>query len=305
MLAFLCAAAALSAPIDAAGGDPKQPAPAAGEEAAVRGSLAAARALLDHGDTLRAKQKLDAWIAANDARAPVDARIVAHAARGRALAKLGPAAGGARPEADYGAARDLWSSPAGRAFADAGGEHLGDAIDGVGEALYFFAEQKRLEAEKIRYPEYHGSGAREDVLRFVGTKVLAWTRDKKPAIEAAEREYAKVLAIEPVPPTRWVVASAARVGQAWAGYTAELRATPVPKEWNGHGVVPGTADLTYDELRAEYHRKLDEASEPQREQAKAAFKTCLAFAARGGYADDLSRSCEAWLAKNDVPAPKP
>src|SRR6516225_8574296 len=84
----------------------------------------------------------------------------------------------------------------------------------------------------------------------------------------------------------------------WGKFVAEFRAAPIPKEWRGHGIVPGTADLTYDELRGEYFAKLDEASEPQKQTAKGAFKTCLDYSVKFQFFDEYTRKCEEWLSKN-------
>jgi hypothetical protein len=84
----------------------------------------------------------------------------------------------------------------------------------------------------------------------------------------------------------------------WGKFVAEFRAAPIPKEWKGHGLVPGTADLTFDELRGEYFAKLDEASEPQKQTAKGAFKTCLDYSVKFQFFDEYSRKCEEWLSKN-------
>ena len=104
--------------------------------------------------------------------------------------------------------------------------------------------------------------------------------------------------LEPAPPPRWVIAAGSRVGQMWGKFVAEFRAAPIPKEWKGHGLVPNAGDLTYDELRGEYYAKLDEASEPQKQQAKGAFKTCLDYSVKYQYFDEYSRKCEEWLSKN-------
>jgi hypothetical protein len=83
----------------------------------------------------------------------------------------------------------------------------------------------------------------------------------------------------------------------WGKFVAEFRAAPIPKEWKGKGMVPGT-DLSYDELRGTYYAKLDEASEPQKLQAKAAYKKCLDYSVKYQYFDEYSRNCEVWLSKN-------
>jgi hypothetical protein len=202
---------------------------------------------------------------------------------------------------EYNKVRGYWKDPAAvvKKLQEQGDERkLGKALTAVGEALFFFAEQQRKEVDKIRFPEYKGSGTRQDVLKHVNTKVADWIKKKRPAIEAAEKEYIKILELQPLPPPRWVIAAGSRVGQMWGKFVAEFRAAPIPKEWKGHGIVPGTQDLSYDELRGEYYAKLDEASEPQKQMAKAAFKKCLDYSVKYQYFDDHSRKCEEWLSKN-------
>jgi hypothetical protein len=166
----------------------------------------------------------------------------------------------------------------------------------VGEALFFFAEQKRREVDRIRFPEYKGSGRRDDVLRHVKTKVADWIQKKRPAIEETEREYLKIKELRPAPPM-WVIASGARVGQMWGKFVAEFRAAPIPKEWtqNGPSNIEG---LTWEEIRGEYYRAIDEASEPQRQRAKGAYQACLDYSVKFQHFDQNSRACEVWLSKN-------
>src|SRR5262249_28579592 len=152
---------------------------------------------------------------------------------------------------------------------------LAKVLTAVGEAQFFFAEQTRKEADKIQFPRYAGSGQREEVLKHVKTKVGAWMKEKRPVIETAQKENLKIVQLKPARPRRWVIAAGSRVGQMWGKFVAEFRAAPIPNEWRGHGPVPGTADLTYEELRGTYYAALDDASEPLKQQAKAAFKTCL------------------------------
>ena len=84
----------------------------------------------------------------------------------------------------------------------------------------------------------------------------------------------------------------------WGKFVAELRAAPIPKEWKGHGPVPGADPLTYDQLRGEWYRKLDEASAPQKQVAKAAFQMCVAYSVKFEYYDEYARKCSEWLSKN-------
>jgi tetratricopeptide (TPR) repeat protein len=266
---------------------------------AARVSLAVARHLVEHEDYEAARGRLDAWVKAFDADAPLDARLLAHVGLARAHVKRNEPAGA---EAEYRLVRDLWHDPQAAMSAlgsgDGADRRAAASITAVGEALFFFAELSRREAEKIRFPEYRGPATRKEVLEHMQTKVAAWVKTKHPALDAAEKEYRKVLEIQPVPPPRWVVASASRVGQMWGKFVAELRAAPIPREWKGQGPVPGTS-ITYDALRADYYRALDDASEPMKRTARSAFKTCADYSVKYQYVDAYARRCTEWLAKND------
>jgi hypothetical protein len=174
---------------------------------------------------------------------------------------------------------------------------LGKSLTAVGEALFFFAELKKKEVDKIKFPEYKGSGTRDDVLKHINVKVMDWIKKKRPAIEETSNEYVKIVNLEPIPPPKWVIAAGSRVGKMWSTFVAEFRAAPIPKEWKGNGMVPGT-DLSFAELRGEYYAKLDEASEPQKQAAKAAYKKCLDYSVKYQFFDEYSRQCEIWLSKN-------
>jgi hypothetical protein len=62
-------------------------------------------------------------------------------------------------------------------------------------------------------------------------------------------------------------------------------------------MVPGT-DVSYAEILTTYYNSLDEASEPIKQQAKGAYKTCLGLSVKHQYFDEYSRACEQWLSKN-------
>jgi tetratricopeptide (TPR) repeat protein len=244
-----------------------------------------------------ARKRLTSAMSQIDKNATVDVQIQAHAMLGRVFVKLNSAS---NATTEYNKVRALWKDPAAvvKKIQDTGDDRkVGKALTSVGEALFFFAEQSRKEVDKIKFPEYKGSGNREDVQKHVKTKVIEWMKKKGPAIEEVAKEYKKIVDLQPLPPPRWVIAAGSRVGQMWGKFVAEFRAAPIPKEWKGHGIVPGTADLTYDELRGEYYAKLDEASEPQKLQAKGAFKTCLDYSVKFQYFDEYSRKCEEWLSK--------
>jgi TolA-binding protein len=246
-----------------------------------------------------ARKKLTSAMSLIDRNATVDVQIQAHALLAQVFVKLNTASNAV---SEYNKVRGAWKDPAAvvKKIQDSGGDdrRLGKALTAVGEALFYFADQQRKEVDKIRFPEYKGSGTREDVVKHVNTKVKDWVVKKRPAIEAAEKEYKKIVDLQPLPPPRWVIAAGSRVGQMWGKFVAEFRAAPIPKEWKGHGPVPGAGDLTYDELRGEYFAKLDEASEPQKLTAKGAFKTCLDYSVKFQFFDEYSRTCEVWLSKN-------
>jgi tetratricopeptide (TPR) repeat protein len=252
----------------------------------------------DREDWAAASKQLGAWVNHFDASGPLDVRIRAHAALGRTFAKLDQPK---QAETEFVVVQSLWQAPAAavRTIEAEGGDarRVGAATSGVGEALFFFAEQKRLAAEIIHYPEYHGTSSKEAILKHIRTKVADWVKARARAVEEAEREYRRVLQIQPAPPARWVVASASRVGMLWARFNAEFRAAPISREWKGDGAIPGTT-MRREDVRRIYYGALDEASEPIHQQAVAAFKTCLVDSARFQYADEHSRRCEEWLTKN-------
>jgi TolA-binding protein len=253
---------------------------------------------IEKEDWGEARKRLTSAMSQIDRNATLDVQIQAHAMLGRVFVKLNSAS---NATTEYNKVRGLWKDPAAavKKIQETGDDRkLGKALTAVGEALFFFAENSRKEVDKIKFPEYKGQGTREDVLKHVNTKVADWVKKKRPAIEAASAEYKKIVDLQPLPPPRWVIAAGSRVGQMWGKFVAEFRAAPIPKEWKGHGPVPGTADLTYDDLRGAYYEGLDNASEPQKQTAKSAFKTCLDYSVKFQYFDDYSRKCEEWLSKN-------
>ena len=250
-------------------------------------------------DWAEARKKLTSAMSQIDRNATVDVQIQAHGLLGRTFVKLNTPSSAV---SEFNKVRGYWKDPAAvvKKIEETGADprRIPKALTAVGEALFFFAEQQRREVDKIRFPEYKGAGTRDDVLKHIGTKVKDWVGKKRPAIEAAEKEYKKIVDMQPEPPPRWVIAAGSKVGQMWGRFVAEFRAAPIPKEWKGHGIVPGTTDLTYDELRGEYYAKLDEASEPQKQTAKGAFATCLNYSVKFQFFDENSRQCEVWLSKN-------
>ncbi|MFO0757861.1 MAG: tetratricopeptide repeat protein [Byssovorax sp.] len=254
---------------------------------------------VEHGDRAVAKRRLAGAMAAVDRSAPPDVQVVAHALLGRVLAEGNDVTGAA---AELGKVRAAYRDPAAFLARLGGGSEpetqhrLAKVLMAVGEAQFFFAEQQRKEVDQIRFPEYRGSGRRDDVMRHIDTKVRAWIKKKQPAIEAAEKAYLTIEAIEPVPPPAFMIAAGSRVGQMWSRFVAEFRAAPIPKEWMQHGPSP-YGDLTWDEIRTEYYNEIDRVSEPYRQRAKVAYQACLRYSLKYQHFDENSRACEVWLAR--------
>jgi tetratricopeptide (TPR) repeat protein len=228
-----------------------------------------------------------------DKKATADVQVQAHSLLAKVLTKLKqdtPARG------EYSKVVGLWKDP-GKAVAaiqgiggedDAGKQRrIGKALIAVGEAMFFFAEEKRAKVDKIVFPEYKGPGTLEEVKKHIQTKVKDWIGKKKPAIDEATVEYKKIVDLQPVPPPQWVIAAGSRVGSMWGQFVKEFRAAPIPDKIR--------KDV---ELRQAYYASLDEASEPQKLTARGAFKTCLDYSVTYQYFDEFSRSCEEWLAQN-------
>jgi TolA-binding protein len=258
---------------------------------------------MEKDDWDQARKRLSSAMSLIDRNATPDVQIQAHAMLGRVYAKINNPSNAA-PE--YNKVRNTWKDPAAvmKKLDAMGGDdgekvrRIGKVLTAVGEALFFFAEQKKKEVDRVRFPEFKGQGTRDEVIKFVKGKVADWIKKKRPLIEETEKEYLKIVQLEPAPPPKWVIAAGARVGQMWGKFVAEFRAAPIPKEWKGSGPIPGAGDLTFEELRGTYYQSLDEASEPQKQQAKAAYKTCLNYSVKFQYFDEYSRACEIWLSKN-------
>lgn len=265
--------------------------------------LTAGAESLKSNEANRARQALSKVMPDIDVSGSLDAKMAAHALLGRACQSLGDAKCAA---AHYQTVRELWKDPAAgqKAIEADGGDdgakikRLGRALNAAGEALYYAAEEKRLLAENEKMPEYKGSGKREAVLKHVNTKVAAWVKARRKAVEEAEKAYSAIVALQPVPPPRWVLSASSRVGELWGSFARQFRSTPVPGEWKKNGAVPGTPGLTYEELRTAYYTAIDEASEPMMARARAAYKTCQDLSAKYAYTDALTKRCDDWLSKN-------
>ncbi|MBI5531308.1 MAG: tetratricopeptide repeat protein [Deltaproteobacteria bacterium] len=262
----------------------------------------------------QARDRLTAAMRMIDTNATYDVRVQAHAMLGRVYVQLKSTS---NAEGEYRKARELWNDQAAVAkfLKDAADDprKVGKTLTAVGEAWFFFAEQQRIRTvEPLRFPVYADTGyagsskpfeqmdsqefaadkAKRDaesakVMKHITSKVKPWVESKSKAIEAAEAEYKKILELKPIPPPRWVIAAASRVGTMWGGFVADFRRAPIPK-WMEKDP----------EARGAYTGGLDQVSEPIKLRAKSAFQACLERSVQHQYFDEYSRACEEWLARN-------
>lgn len=224
-----------------------------------------------------------------DRQASLDIKLQAHALLGHAREQQKAGSG----DREYAKVVAAWKRPEKATAAILSMEEpqaskerrLGKAVTAVGEALFHFAEKKRREAEALKFPVYKGRGNMKAVARHVNTKVAKWIKRKRPRIEAAQKEYQKVVDIQPQAPPQWVIAAGSRVGGLWGKFVADFRAAPIPNSIK-RDVVLSTA----------YYAGLDGASEPFKLRAKGAYGLCLNYSVNFQYFDSYSRSCEKWLA---------
>ncbi len=160
-------------------------------------------------------------------------------------------------------------------------------VEAIGAAHFFFAEQARAKADAIPFPKYKGPATVAGVTDFVNTSIGPYVRDRQARLIEADDAYRKVSEVRPVAPARWVVASASRVGQMWAGFARDVTDSPAP--------APVAKDP---EVEQGYRRTLRESMVPVVEKARRAFVVCRDAADRSRIDDDFSRACSSWLEAN-------
>jgi len=259
-------------------------------------------------DWERARAALTSKMAFIDKSAGIDVQAQAHAMLAKAYTKM---KGDQGAKAEYDKTRNLWKDPAAgmkklnEAYSGedegAKAKRLAKLLNAVGEALFYFAEEQRhIVVDPVKFPEYHGDGKKDDVLKHVNGKVKDWMKKKEESISKVEADYKKIVDLQPDAPPKWVIAAGSRTGLMWGNYVDDFRRAPYPKDWDKKGFVPGTGDtLSWAEVRGNYFANLDGASEPIKVQrAKPALVTCLTYSVKYQYFDEFSRACEVWLAKN-------
>jgi tetratricopeptide (TPR) repeat protein len=246
----------------------------------------------------KAKGALTGSMSVIDKAAP-DVQAQAHATLGHVYQVGYKTTGMPLARTEYAKVRSIWSNP-GDAQAkinaaypneDEGQKNrrLAKALNAVGEAYFFAAEEKRVaDVEPVKFPAYAGPGDKASVLKHINGKVADWYKKKKEAIEKVEPEYIKILELKPEPPPKWVIAAGSRSGLMWGDFVDDFRKAPIPEAWKKDA-----------EIRGVYYDALDHASEPFKvNNAKPALKKCLDLSVKYQYFDEFSRACEVWLAKN-------
>ncbi len=213
-------------------------------------------------------------------------QIRAHALLGRAYAALGDVR---RADREYAKVIALYTRP------------LGSAVDAVGEALFYQAEKLRVAAERIEFPVYRGKGKsklkgfkkeQEEtrlILQHINTKVASWMKRKEAAIKKADAAYKKILDLTPAAPPHWVIRAGERVGELWANFVLEFRAAPYPAAWHEPQEIV---------FETQCYGGLDRVSESEKMRARGAYLVCLNTAVNNQIANNTSRLCEIWLARN-------
>jgi hypothetical protein len=97
---------------------------------------------------------------------------------------------------------------------------------------------------------------------------------------------------------RWSIAALARLAMAWAKFVRQLRELPIPRWPRLHGIVPGTTDVTYEELRGEYVNPIAPPDEALERRAVEACRRVLALGLQHHFSDDHTRTCELWLSRH-------
>ena len=159
--------------------------------------------------------------------------------------------------------------------------------------------RSRTRSMRSRSPSTRAPGTKDDVKKHIETKVDDWVRRRSAAIEEVDKEYQKIIELQPVPPPRWVIAAGSRAGLMWGNFVDDFRTAPIPRTGKeglraGHG-----RHATWTRSRR-LPRDLDEASEPhQARQGEArAQDAASTYSVKYQYFDEFSRDCEVWLAKN-------
>lgn len=181
------------------------------------------------------------------------------------------------------------------------------AVDTVGEALFFLAEDKhRPKIDQIAFPTYDGEADPRMVSKYLGSKVKRFVDGRSLRIKQAMKDYDKMEKLEPVKPGRWLVASASREGAFHAQVLEALRGITPPSEWQDKGAstftdpTKGKEPLTWEAIQAAHKAELEELMAPVKQNATEAYERCVASSKEHQVpdTDPFAQSCKDWLAAN-------
>lgn len=246
-----------------------------------------AQALVDANDGKleRVRARLFEARARITREAELEDRMLAHALLGRAHERAKDRKGAER---EFERAIALWAEPTRAVERITGGAQptqetaprLAQALEAVGEALFFRAEQKRRVADGLAPVALRGARTQEAVSRYMKSQVVPWFERRRAAIGQTEEAYRAILELRPLPPPRWVVAAAAQRGVMLEAFAAALERLPVPNEIRQNP-----------ELLSMYRQALDDVLAPQRAAAQAAYRACAELAQKFAIESEYGRRC--------------
>lgn len=190
--------------------------------------------------------------------------------------------------------------------AAAGQKRVDNAVDAVGEALFFLAEEQRAKADEIAMPAYDGDSDPKNVNKHLSGKVKQWNNRRVQKVKKAATEYERVLKLEPKPPPRLVAAAASRIGAMHALMLEELRTITAPSDWKKEGKseyvdrAKGKEPLDWAVVHADFEKLLAERVDPVKQAATDAYRACVQASAQHGVSKDdvFLKSCKDWLDAN-------
>lgn len=217
--------------------------------------------------------------------AELEDQMLAHALLGRAHERARDPKGAER---EFERAIALWAEPTRAVERITGGgpptqqtaPRLAQALEAVGEALFFRAEQQRRVADGLAPVALRGARTQEVVSRYIKSQVVPWFERRRAAIRQTEEAYRAILELRPLPPPRWVVAAAAQRGVMLESFAAALERLPVPNEIRQNP-----------ELLSVYTQALDDVLAPQRAAAQAAYRACAELAQKFAVDSEYARRC--------------
>ena len=157
-------------------------------------------------------------------------------------------------------------------------------VEAVGAAHFHAGEVLRARAQSMPFPRYKGPKSMEGASAFLNESVGAYVRDRQKLQLEADAAYNRVSEIKPVPPPRYLVASAASIGEMWASLADDVIRSPLP---------PYIAEE--EDLANGYRRSLEESMKPIQDKARRAFTICRDTAREVRLEDDQAAKCARWL----------